>query len=143
MKKRFRKEELNKIAKSLILKIIKNNNNNAVVVALYGELGSGKTNLTKEIALQFGIKEKIVSPTFVIMKNYKMNNNKFKNLVHMDAYRIEKSSELINLKFEEILLNPENLVFIEWPEKVQGIIPAHAIKVFISHVDEDIREIEF
>lgn len=143
MKKTFKKDQLNKIANDLILKISKNKITTATVVALFGELGSGKTNLTQEIARVFGIKENIVSPTFVIMKKYKILNKEFKNLIHIDAYRMEKSIELLNLNWEEIISDKDNLIFIEWPEKVSDIIPKTAIEVFLSHIDDETREIEF
>jgi len=143
MKKTFKKDQLNKIANNLILKIIKNKKTTATVVALSGELGSGKTNLTQEIASLLGIKENIISPTFVIMKKYKILNNEFKNLIHIDAYRMEKSIELLHLNWEELISDKDNLIFIEWPEKVSDIIPKTAIEVFLSHVDEETREIKF
>jgi len=143
MKKTFKKDQLNKIANNLILKIIKNKKATATVVALSGDLGSGKTNLTQEIASLLGIKENIISPTFVIMKKYKILNNEFKNLIHIDAYRMEKSIELLNLNWEELISDKNNLIFIEWPEKVADIIPKTAIEVFLYHVDEETREIKF
>jgi len=143
MKKTFKKDQLNKIANNLILKIIKNKKATATVVALSGDLGSGKTNLTQEIASLLGIKENIISPTFVIMKKYKILNNEFKNLIHIDAYRMEKSIELLNLNWKELISDKNNLIFIEWPEKVADIIPKTAIEVFLYHVDEETREIKF
>ena len=63
------------MASILISKINKAQNDNAIIVAISGDLGSGKTNLTQEVAFQFGIKENIISPTFVIMKKYKIYNS--------------------------------------------------------------------
>jgi tRNA threonylcarbamoyladenosine biosynthesis protein TsaE len=96
------------------------------VVGLYGDLGSGKTALTKSIAKHLGVTEEVTSPTFVIAKFY---NGKEKNLVHIDAYRLEHFSELESLGFKEWIEDQKNLIVIEWPEKVKEILPVH------DHVD--------
>ncbi len=96
------------------------------VIGLYGDLGSGKTALTKSIAKILGVTEEVTSPTFVIAKFYK---GKDKQLVHIDAYRLEHFSELESLGFKEWCADPKNLVIIEWPEKVKEILPQH------DHVD--------
>ena len=96
------------------------------VVGFYGDLGSGKTALTKSIAKIVGVQEEVTSPTFVIAKFYK---GKERNLVHIDAYRLEHFSELESLGFKEWCADSKNLVVIEWPEKVKEILPPH------DHVD--------
>ena len=143
MEKKFKLDQIHKIASGIISKIRKSKIKTAVVVALSGELGAGKTNLTQEIAKQFGVNENVVSPTFVIMKKYKINGNRFKNLIHIDAYRIEHSKELEHLNWKEFLNDPTNLILIEWPEKVSEIIPEHTIMVYLSHVDDETREVKF
>ena len=140
----FKKDKIHTIAEKLIEKIMLHKTDTATVVALNGELGAGKTNLTQEVSLLLGIKEKIISPTFVIMKNYKINKNKkFKNLIHIDAYRIDNPDEFSHFKWQDFFLNKENLILIEWPEKVAKIIPQNSIKVFLSHIDEETRKIKF
>ncbi len=116
---------------------------NATVISLSGELGAGKTTLTQEIARQLKVKENIISPTFVIMKKYEVTDEKFKYLIHIDAYRLEKSEELMKLGWQEILEDKNNLIIIEWPENVPDCIPKDALTVKISHIDGDTREIEF
>ena len=144
MKTDFKKDKIHVIAEKLIEKIMLHKTDIATVVALNGELGAGKTNLTQEVSLLLGIKEKIISPTFVIMKNYKINkNSKFKNLIHIDAYRIDNPDEFSHFKWQDFFLNKENLILIEWPEKVAKIIPQNSIKVFLSHIDEETRKIIF
>jgi len=142
MEKNFKLDEIEKITANLVSKIMKNKSGTATVVALSGELGAGKTNLTQEVGKQFGITEKIISPTFVIMKKYKIAGNKFKHLIHIDAYRMEQSLELEHLNWKEFISDPENLILIEWPEKVAEIIPKNAIHVFLSHIDEETRGIK-
>lgn len=111
------------------------------VVALQGDLGAGKTTFTQEVGRLLGVKENMHSPTFVIMKIYQISFKGFKNLIHIDAYRLEKESELLHLGWEEIIKEPENLVFIEWPENVPGLIPENARRIYFKHVDENSREI--
>jgi len=116
----------------------------AVVVGLYGNLGAGKTTLTQCIAKALGVEETVNSPTFVLEKIYLIpttHNKLFTNLIHIDAYRIEKSDELLHLGWEEIIADPKNLILIEWPERVTDIMPPH-IKINLSHISENSREIE-
>jgi tRNA threonylcarbamoyladenosine biosynthesis protein TsaE len=102
----------------------------AMVVGLYGELGSGKTTFMKYLAKSFGVKEIIQSPTFVIEKIYELFNQPFQYLIHVDAYRIEKPEEMINLGWNKIVTNPKNLICIEWPERIAEILPKHIIIKF-------------
>ena len=115
----------------------------SVVVALQGDLGAGKTTFAQAIGLELGVNESMQSPTFVIMKIYDIKWNNFENLIHVDAYRLEKDEELLHLGWEEIISEPENLVLIEWPENVAGIIPKNAKRIFFKFVDENTREIFF
>ena len=114
----------------------------ATVVGLYGDLGAGKTHFTQTVAKLLGIEENIVSPTFVIEKIYELKDKNFSHLVHIDAYRLESSSELLNLGWQKIISDPKNLILIEWPERVEDIMPKHT-KVMIKHLEnENSREIE-
>lgn len=115
----------------------------ACVAALQGDLGAGKTAFTQAAGEILGVEENMHSPTFVIEKIYAINWRGFKNLVHIDAYRIEKESELLHLGWEDLIKEPENLVFIEWPENVPGLIPDSARRVNLKFVDEGTREIEY
>jgi tRNA threonylcarbamoyladenosine biosynthesis protein TsaE len=116
--------------------------NGATVVGLYGNLGAGKTTLTQSIARGLGVGETVTSPTFVIEKIYELAGQKFTHLIHIDAYRIEKSEELLRLGWQEIISDSQNLILIEWPEKVSDIMPKH-IKVVLKTIeDETSREIE-
>lgn len=90
----------------------------AVVVALSGDLGSGKTTFTQGFAKSLGIKERITSPTFVILKRFKINDLRFKNLIHVDAYRFENPKEMLDLGWKEMLSRPKNIILIEWAEKI-------------------------
>jgi tRNA threonylcarbamoyladenosine biosynthesis protein TsaE len=113
----------------------------ATVVALSGELGVGKTTLTQAIARELGVGENIISPTFVIMKSYKIQNGPFKTLVHIDAYRLDSVKELERLGWAELIADPKNLILIEWPERVLEATPVYAHTIQLVHRDENLREI--
>jgi tRNA threonylcarbamoyladenosine biosynthesis protein TsaE len=141
-------EDTQKLASDFLSKIKKGDE--ATVVALSGELGSGKTAFVKCVASLLGIKEEITSPTFVIQKRYKLQvlssvNNipYFKNLIHMDVYRLKNESELGVLGFAELLKDSDNLIFVEWPEIVEESIPGNAYKINFEFIDENTRKLTF
>ena len=114
----------------------------AVVVGLLGDLGSGKTSFVQGVGEALGVKEKITSPTFVIAKRYPLKDQNFKNMFHLDAYRFQKPEEVLALKWDEIIGNPGNLVFVEWPEKLGEFLPEDSKKLCFTFIDPDTREIE-
>jgi len=113
----------------------------AIVFGLKGDLGAGKTTFLQGFARGLGIKEKVISPTFVIMNRFDIKKGKFKNFYHLDCYRIEKVNEMENLGFEEIIANPKNIVCIEWPEKIKKILPKDLILIKFKITKENNREI--
>lgn len=115
----------------------------AVVVGLYGELGSGKTTFMKYLAQALGVKEEIKSPTFVIMKKISLKgaSEKAQTLVHIDAYRIDDSKEMEILNWREIINDSKNLVCVEWPEKIAPIMPSHIVIKFKHSKNENERKI--
>ena len=135
-------EETGKIAKDFIGKISMGVYNDALVVGLYGDLGSGKTTFTQAIAKIFNIKEDITSPTFVIEKIYPIEHDKFTNLVHIDAYRLESPKELSALDWKRTMSDSRNIIFIEWPEKVLEVLPENHAKIYFKFINENEREIE-
>jgi tRNA threonylcarbamoyladenosine biosynthesis protein TsaE len=136
-------QETSKLAKKIALDCLKSGvGNRARVIGLYGELGAGKTTFTQSFAKALGIREKVVSPTFVIEKIYKLKGKKFKHLIHIDAYRIENNKELEHLGWDEVINNPENIIIVEWADKVEGLLPKDCIKIKIEHVDESKRKIK-
>ncbi len=124
-------EETEKIAQDFVHGL-KPNPESATVVGLYGELGAGKTFFTQAVAKAFRVEEQVVSPTFVIEKIYELRDQDFSHLIHIDAYRLDNSKELLNLGWEKITADPKNLILIEWPEKVSEIMPKH-VKIAIKH----------
>ena len=94
-----------------------------MVIGLVGELGSGKTTYVQQKAKELGITETVTSPTFVLLKIYKIPQGDFERLVHMDVYRLKNEEEFKNLDIEDILNDPKNLIYIEWADKVKNLLP--------------------
>ncbi len=113
----------------------------ATVVGLYGELGSGKTTFMKSVARAFGVEEIVTSPTFVIQKCYPLQNRRFSYLYHIDAYRLKGGDELLTLGWEGVVNDPQNIVFIEWPEYIASALPTSFNKVMFKTVNETTRDI--
>ncbi|MCR4281322.1 MAG: tRNA (adenosine(37)-N6)-threonylcarbamoyltransferase complex ATPase subunit type 1 TsaE [Candidatus Kaiserbacteria bacterium] len=115
--------------------------NGATVVALSGDLGAGKTAFAKALAREFGIEEDVTSPTYVIEKIYAPTKGPFSRFIHIDAYRLNGAHDLDVLGWRELLADSGNLIILEWPERVEGVIPKDAIKVELEFVDEQTRKI--
>ncbi len=101
----------------------------AVVIALSGDLGAGKTTFVQQIAQILGITETVTSPTFVIMKRYETSDVVFQTLIHMDAYRIEDDSAMGPLNFPALLAQPNTLICIEWAERISAFLPPRTITI--------------
>lgn len=113
-------------------------NERATLVTLSGELGAGKTAFAKAVAKYLGVEETVTSPTFVLEKIYLLggSTSTFKRLVHIDAYRLERGSDLSPLGFDELLQDSGNLILLEWPEKVSDALPVPTVKISITpHAD--------
>ncbi|MGB9153042.1 MAG: tRNA (adenosine(37)-N6)-threonylcarbamoyltransferase complex ATPase subunit type 1 TsaE [Alphaproteobacteria bacterium] len=96
----------------------------AAVFALQGELGAGKTTFTQGFLKGLGSKKRATSPTFVLMRRHALGaKTKFKNLFHVDAYRLKKSEHLAALDINVILDEPGNIMLIEWPEQAKRFLP--------------------
>ena len=117
--------------------------NTAALLALSGELGAGKTTFVQALGKALGITETMQSPTYVLMKKYQIPQgdiltpglfkvSPFKQLIHIDAYRLEKTEEFAVLKPEQFLQDPKTLVVVEWPEKVAGSLPPADLTVNFS-----------
>ena len=125
----------------------------AFVIALEGELGGGKTTFLQGFAKGLRIKEKILSPTFVILKKFQLPScqitclpagrpiTKFKYFYHIDCYRINKPKEILDLGFKEIISNPGNIVAIEWAERIKKILPKSTAIIRFKFIDETKRKI--
>lgn len=127
-----------KTAKEIIKKIAQDG---AVILGLEGNLGGGKTTFLQGFAKGLGIKEKILSPTFVIMKRFKIKKKSFTNFYHIDCYRLDDVKDLEELNLKEILKEKNNIVAIEWSEKIKDILPPSIINISFNNIDKDDREI--
>jgi len=123
---------------------------NAFTIGLKGDLGSGKTCFLQGFAKGLGIREKILSPTFVLMKKFKIPKRKnsryllpIRFFYHFDCYRINKPKEILELEFKEIISCPDNIVAIEWPEKIYKFLPKNTLILKFKFLDENTREIIF
>jgi len=99
------------------------------VVALTGDLGTGKTTLTKYIAAELGVQRAVTSPTFTIIKEYTDGRLP---LYHFDVYRLESDEEMDELGYEEYFYGP-GVTVVEWADKISGCLPADAFRVHISY----------
>lgn len=115
----------------------------ATLVTLSGELGAGKTALVKDAAKFLGVEEIVTSPTFVLEKIYLLNEQKFKRLIHIDAYRLEKGADLAPLGFDELMQDAGNIILLEWPEKVADALPSPAVKISIVANHDGSRTISY
>lgn len=156
-------KDTRKIAEDLVQKV---RPSGACVIALYGDLGSGKTTFVQFFAKALGVKEKVLSPTFVIIKIFNLdarinadppakiseenlggqartNADKFgyKNLIHIDTYRLAAAKDLLYLGFKDLLKNKENIILIEWPEKIEKLLPKNTIRICFEMIDEKERRI--
>jgi tRNA threonylcarbamoyladenosine biosynthesis protein TsaE len=105
------------------------------VICLFGDLGAGKTTLVQGLAQGLGIKRRIVSPTFIIVRKYD-------NFWHVDLYRLTALDEAKAVGIEEIIADQHNIVVIEWPEIIKAILPEHYIEIKIRAIDAETREID-
>ncbi|MBI2624813.1 MAG: tRNA (adenosine(37)-N6)-threonylcarbamoyltransferase complex ATPase subunit type 1 TsaE [Candidatus Nealsonbacteria bacterium] len=116
----------------------------SLVIALVGDLGCGKTTFLQGFARGLGIKERVLSPTFILVKRFQLNSltmKQFNDFYHIDCYRLGKPKELSQLGFKEIIFNPRNIVAIEWADKVKKTMPPKAIWVKFRFVDKNKRKI--
>ncbi len=132
-----------KIGRLFAERILKTDNKEkAFFISLSGNLGSGKTVFVQGLAEGLGIKEKALSPTFIIFRKFRINNPGFNFFYHIDAYRLQKGEDLLVLGFKDILSDPKNIIALEWPENVKEIIPSSVLAIKINLVNEKKRKIE-
>ena len=108
------------------------------VLALYGDLGAGKTHLVKGLCAGLGIPTASVSsPTFTLVNEY----DGTLPVYHFDAYRIERPEEFFEIGYESYFFG-DGVCLVEWPERVEALIPEHALRLRLTHLGEDRRRIE-
>jgi tRNA threonylcarbamoyladenosine biosynthesis protein TsaE len=113
-----------------------------LVFALMGELGAGKTVFVKAFAKALGVDGPVNSPTFILMHPYEIHAGHYRMLYHIDAYRIESAQDFGPIGIGEVLDGNENIVLMEWADRVESLVPKSAIWIHIKHTGETTREIE-
>ncbi len=115
----------------------------AIVLGLQGNLGGGKTTFLQGFARGLGIKDKILSPTFVILKRFQVPGFRFNDFYHIDCYRLKDEKDILELGFKDIIKDARNIVAIEWPEKIRKALPKGVILIKFKFIGENKREINF
>ncbi|MDR1798065.1 MAG: tRNA (adenosine(37)-N6)-threonylcarbamoyltransferase complex ATPase subunit type 1 TsaE [Clostridiales Family XIII bacterium] len=109
------------------------------VVALYGDLGAGKTTLAQAIACGLGVKEPVTSPTFTLIHEYGGGRLP---LYHFDVYRLSDASEMDELGYEEYFYG-DGVCVVEWADRVEGLLPDGAVRIALAYTDDEgAREVE-
>lgn len=132
MNKSFNIADINSIAKEILQSV------NSKVLLFYGELGVGKTTLIGEIVEELGCSNDVSSPTFSIVNEYKVKDGL---VFHFDFFRIENEEEVYDIGFEDYL-NSNNWIFIEWPEKIESLLPDHVNEIHLEKEEENSRIIK-
>lgn len=134
MKKTLNFIEIDRLAQNLANYVKKMDN---LVIALIGDLGTGKTTFSKQFAKSFGINEELKSPTFNYVLEY---FNDKKSLYHFDVYRIDEPEEIYEIGYEDYINSGISL--IEWADKIETELPKKYIKIVFSYsLEEDKREV--
>lgn len=125
-------QETKKVAALLAAEVFCASRTQALVIALKGKLGAGKTTFVQGFARALGIRETIQSPTFVLLKAYTIKG-KFKYFIHIDCYRIRSPEELAHLGFKEIFKDKDAIVLIEWADKIRRFMPKRTLWLLFKH----------
>jgi len=112
--------------------------NGFTIVAVQGPLGAGKTTLIKEICKQLGVPDIVNSPTFALVNEYFTTTQK--TIYHFDFYRINSIQEVYDIGYEDFFYSG-NLCFVEWPEKIEELIPGKSLRIVLEEKENGIREI--
>ena len=111
------------------------------VLALYGGLGAGKTTFIQGLAKGLGIRGRVLSPTFIFIRPYKLS--KGYKFYHVDLYRLDSEKDVEAIGLNEILQDKNAIVAIEWPEKIENLLPKGMISIKIEELDETKRKLTF
>lgn len=109
------------------------------LIALYGNLGGGKTTFVQGLALGLGIKKRIISPTFIIIRVYDL---KSKTFFHIDLYRTKTAEDIKGLGIKEIISDDNNIVVVEWAEKLKDLLPDKRIDIHFEYLGENKRKLK-
>lgn len=110
---------------------------NRRIFAFYGHMGAGKTTFIKAICEELGVTDAVSSPTFAIVNEYASTMG---SIYHFDFYRIKRSSEVLDLGFEDYAYSG-NLCLMEWPELIEEFLPEETVDVHIEEIEEGKRRV--
>lgn len=116
------------------------NMGDASVFAFYGNMGAGKTTFIKAVCEELGVEDVITSPTFAIVNEYRSEETG-ELIYHFDFYRIKKLEEVYDMGYEDYFYSGA-LCFIEWPELIEELLPADAVRVKIEETEEGKRRVK-
>ena len=127
-------EETQRLARKLAIELRSDE-----VIALFGNLGSGKTTFVQGLAKGLGISGRMISPTFIIVREHKFQEQHgLKKFYHVDLYRVQK---IDGLGLEEILSSKNRVIAIEWAEKIKNLLPKKRIEIYFEHLPDNGRRI--
>lgn len=115
----------------------------AAVFGLEGNLGGGKTTFAQGFAKGLGVEENITSPSFVLMKVYPLKSRGFKNFIHIDAYRVDRPKEILDLGWKKIIADAKNIILVEWADRIRKIMPKNSVWLKFEVVGRNERKIVF
>ena len=133
MKTTYTLSQLDEVAKQIIAE------SKSKVLLFYGEMGNGKTTLIKALCKALGVSDPVTSPTFSIVNEYLGTQNTL--LYHFDCYRIEEEEEILDIGFDQYLENGD-WIFIEWPQKIENLLPTNSQEIKISNLNMNSRSIK-
>lgn len=108
------------------------------LVALYGDLGAGKTCLVRGMAEAAGMADRVTSPTFTLVHEYRGA----RTLYHLDLYRMTSPEQVLHLGYEDLFDPKDGLCVVEWAERAEGMLPERRVDIRLAHETGDARKIE-
>lgn len=104
------------------------------VICLWGELGSGKTTFVQGVAKGLGMKERLLSPTFIIVRHYRISDQS-RDVYHLDLYRISHEDDVVAIGFQDMIADPHAIVIVEWPERMGTLLPEKRVDIYFESLD--------
>lgn len=129
----YKLDQIDDVASKII------NNVKSNIMLFYGEMGVGKTTLIKSITKKIGVFDVVSSPTFSLVNEYKTKDGK--TVFHFDFYRINNENEALDMGVEEYF-DSDAIILVEWPEKIENILPHNVVSIYISYLADSTRMLE-
>lgn len=112
------------------------------IICLYGELGAGKTTFVRGFVKGLGFGDRVMSPTFTIVRTYHKNDNINLCCYHIDLYRLDENANVESIGIEDIFADKNGVVLIEWPERMRELLPKKRWDIFFDVIQDSDREIK-